>query len=157
MTSTSLSLGSKIGRHEPGSRSSSEVAGDLLKSSQSATVEDDDEDSSSGAGGVSFKSSFERTRTNGRAVTVTVNRRNIPVRIMISRRVCIFRCPVVKAAASYGQTTMGNDRSLWQYETDQVRDRMAKFVIQETLPFDHFNNRRMTDLIKETLQPRYCH
>nr|GEX49692.1 zinc finger MYND domain-containing protein 15 isoform X1 [Tanacetum cinerariifolium] len=66
-------------------------------------------------------------------------------------------CPVVKAAASCGQTTMGNDRSLWQYEVDRVRDRMAKFVIQETFPFDHFGNRRMTDLIKEMLQPRYCH
>nr|GEW83718.1 hypothetical protein [Tanacetum cinerariifolium] len=66
-------------------------------------------------------------------------------------------CPVVKEAASSGQTTMGNDGSLWQYEADRVRDRMAKFVIQETLPFDHFDNRRMPDLIKETLQPRYCH
>ncbi|GKA92490.1 zinc finger BED domain-containing protein RICESLEEPER 3 [Tanacetum coccineum] len=62
-------------------------------------------------------------------------------------------CPVVKAAAS--SSPMGNDGSLWQYEVDRVRDRMAKFEIQETLSFDHFDNRRMTDLINETLQPRY--
>lgn len=75
MTSSS-SLGSKTGRHEPGSRSSSDVAEDSLNSSQSATVEDDEdsseEEDSSGEDGVSFKSSFERTKTNGRAVTDTV-------------------------------------------------------------------------------------
>ncbi|GJR75230.1 hypothetical protein Tco_0087595 [Tanacetum coccineum] len=52
---------------------------------------------------------------------------------------------------------MGVDGSLWQYEVAQVRDRMAKFVIQETLSFDHFDNKRMTSLIQDTLQPRYYH
>ncbi|GJT65768.1 hypothetical protein Tco_1017248 [Tanacetum coccineum] len=42
-------------------------------------------------------------------------------------------CDVVKAAKGSSQTTIGNDGSLWQYEADRVRDRMAKFVIQETL------------------------
>ncbi|GJV82442.1 zinc finger BED domain-containing protein RICESLEEPER 2-like protein [Tanacetum coccineum] len=63
----------------------------------------------------------------------------------------------MKATVGSSQTTMGNDGSLWQYEADRVRDRMARFVIQETLSFDHFDNHRMTTLIKETLQPRYCH
>ena len=66
-------------------------------------------------------------------------------------------CPVLKAASGSNQTTMGNDGSLWVYEADRVRDRMAKFVIQETLPFDHFDNKRMTSLIQEMLQPRYTH
>ncbi|GJQ99984.1 hypothetical protein Tco_0522969 [Tanacetum coccineum] len=55
------------------------------------------------------------------------------------------------------QTTMGNDGSLWRITANQYGDRMARFVIQETLSFDHFDNHRMTTLIKETLQPRYCH
>ncbi|GKB41406.1 hypothetical protein Tco_0886348, partial [Tanacetum coccineum] len=66
-------------------------------------------------------------------------------------------CSVVKSKSSSSQTTMGNDGSLWQYEADRVQDRIVRFVIQETLSFDHFDNHRMTVLIKETLQPRYCH
>ncbi|PWA85327.1 Zinc finger BED domain-containing protein DAYSLEEPER [Artemisia annua] len=67
-------------------------------------------------------------------------------------------CPVVQAAAAgSSQTTMGVDGSLFVYEADRVRDRMEKFVIQETLSFDHFDNKRMTALIQETLQPRYTH
>ncbi|GJY91091.1 zinc finger BED domain-containing protein RICESLEEPER 2-like protein [Tanacetum coccineum] len=66
-------------------------------------------------------------------------------------------CPALKAASGSSQTTMGVDGSLWHYEAARVRERMAQFVIQETLPFDHFDNKRMTSLIQETLQPRYCH
>nr|GEX53819.1 zinc finger BED domain-containing protein DAYSLEEPER [Tanacetum cinerariifolium] len=66
-------------------------------------------------------------------------------------------CPPLKAATGSSQTTIRVDGSLWQYKAARVQDRMAKFVIQETLPFDHFNNKRMTSLIQDTLQPRYCY
>ncbi|KAD5508155.1 hypothetical protein E3N88_15858 [Mikania micrantha] len=44
---------------------------------------------------------------------------------------------------------------IFNYDLDRVRDRMAKFVIQEALPFSHFDNPRLTNMIRETLQPRY--
>ncbi|GKE54153.1 hypothetical protein Tco_1489309 [Tanacetum coccineum] len=66
-------------------------------------------------------------------------------------------CPALKAALGSSQTTMGINRSLWHYEAARVRERMAHFVIQDMLPFDHFDNKRMTLLIQEMLQPRYCH
>ncbi|GJV19753.1 hypothetical protein Tco_1368773 [Tanacetum coccineum] len=64
-------------------------------------------------------------------------------------------CPTLKAATGSSQTTMGVDGSLWLYEAARVRDRMVKFVIQET--FDHFDNKRTTSLIQDMLQPQYCH
>lgn len=34
---------------------------------------------------------------------------------------------------------------------------MAQFVIQEGLPFNHFDNKHLTKLIQETLHPCYTH
>ncbi|GJV96269.1 hypothetical protein Tco_1547846 [Tanacetum coccineum] len=66
-------------------------------------------------------------------------------------------CLALKAASGSSQTTMWVDGSLCLYEASRVREKIAQFVIQETLPFDHFDNKRMTSLIQEMLQPRYCH
>nr|GEU61329.1 zinc finger, BED-type, phospholipase-like, homeodomain-like protein [Tanacetum cinerariifolium] len=66
-------------------------------------------------------------------------------------------CLALKAASGSSQTTMWVDGSLCHYEAARIRERITQFVIQETLPFDHFDNKRMTSLIQETLQPRYCH
>ncbi|GJS80260.1 hypothetical protein Tco_0730141 [Tanacetum coccineum] len=65
--------------------------------------------------------------------------------------------PALKVTSGSSQRTMGIDGSLWLCEAARVRERMAHFVIQETLPFDHFDNKQMTSLIQETFQPRYCH
>ncbi|GJS80262.1 hypothetical protein Tco_0730143 [Tanacetum coccineum] len=66
-------------------------------------------------------------------------------------------CPALKATSGSSQRTMGIDGSLWLCEAARVWERMAHFVIQETLPFDYFDNKRMTSLIQKTFQPRYCH
>ncbi|GJW68875.1 RNA-directed DNA polymerase, eukaryota, reverse transcriptase zinc-binding domain protein [Tanacetum coccineum] len=63
-----------------------------------------------------------------------------------------------KAGAGSSQNNnLAVDGSLCLYEASRVRERITQFVIQETLPFDHFDNKRMTSLIQEMLQPRYCH
>ncbi|KAL8257748.1 hypothetical protein R6Q59_029789 [Mikania micrantha] len=66
-------------------------------------------------------------------------------------------CKALKNEASRGQPTMSNDGSIFAYSVDAVREQMAQFVIQQSLPFDHFDNPRLTRLIQQTLQPRYTH
>ncbi|GJY95542.1 hypothetical protein Tco_0511903 [Tanacetum coccineum] len=44
---------------------------------------------------------------------------------------------------------------LFAYEADRCRQQFASFVIQEGLPFNHFDNRRLTNVIQKCLQPRY--
>ncbi|KAD7479255.1 hypothetical protein E3N88_02391 [Mikania micrantha] len=66
-------------------------------------------------------------------------------------------CKALKNEASRGQPTMSNDGSIFAYSVDAVREQMAQFVIQQSLPFNHFDNPRLTRLIQQTLQPRYSH
>ncbi|GJV12076.1 zinc finger BED domain-containing protein RICESLEEPER 2-like protein [Tanacetum coccineum] len=66
-------------------------------------------------------------------------------------------CPALKVGPGSSQTTMRVDGSLWYYKAACVLERITHSVIQETLPFDHFDNKEMTSLIQETLQPRYFH
>ena len=66
-------------------------------------------------------------------------------------------CKALKNEASRGQATMSNDGSVFAYNVDAVREQMAKFVIQQSLPFNHFDNPHLTRLIQQTLQPRYTH
>jgi len=66
-------------------------------------------------------------------------------------------CKALKGDGSPDQSTMGGDGAIFNYDFNMVQDRMAKFVIQEGLPFDHFDNPRLTKLIRDTLQPRYKH
>ncbi|KAK1413168.1 hypothetical protein QVD17_34938 [Tagetes erecta] len=66
-------------------------------------------------------------------------------------------CKTLKGVPAQGQTTIGGDGGIWDFSTNMVRERMGKFVIQEGLPFDFFDNPRLTRLIQETLQPRYTH
>ncbi|KAD4385752.1 hypothetical protein E3N88_25921 [Mikania micrantha] len=66
-------------------------------------------------------------------------------------------CKALKNEASRGQPTMSNDGSIFAYSVDAVREQMAQFVIQQSLPFNHFDNPRLTRLIQQTLQPCYSH
>ena len=66
-------------------------------------------------------------------------------------------CPVLKNATESDQADMGSGGEIFIYSVDAVQDRMAKFVIQNCLPFNHFDNPKLTALIRETLQPRYTH
>jgi len=52
---------------------------------------------------------------------------------------------------------MSTDGGVFNYSVERVRQRMAQFVIQQGLPFNHFDNPRLTSLIRETLQPSYNH
>ncbi|KAL8265155.1 hypothetical protein R6Q59_023285 [Mikania micrantha] len=42
---------------------------------------------------------------------------------------------------------MMNDGSIFAYSVDAVREQMAQFVTQQSLSFNHFDNRRLTPLI----------
>ena len=66
-------------------------------------------------------------------------------------------CPVLKPQPGRGQASMTNEGNLFAYSIDAVREEMAHFVIQQSLPFNHFDNERLTRMIQRTLQPRYSH
>ncbi|KAI3761006.1 hypothetical protein L1987_51411 [Smallanthus sonchifolius] len=64
-------------------------------------------------------------------------------------------CPSLKGIPSEGQASMTSEGGIWNFDPNIVRDRMTRLVIQEGLPFNHFDNPRLTRMIQETLQPRY--
>ncbi|KAI3829322.1 hypothetical protein L1987_03442 [Smallanthus sonchifolius] len=64
-------------------------------------------------------------------------------------------CPSLKGIPSEGQASMTSEGGIWNFDPNIVRDRMARLVIQEGLPFNHFDNPRLTRMIQETLQLRY--
>ncbi|KAD5802733.1 hypothetical protein E3N88_14093 [Mikania micrantha] len=49
-------------------------------------------------------------------------------------------CKALKNDPESQQTQISNDGGIFHYNVDEVHDRMAKFVIQEALPFGHFDN-----------------
>ena len=55
------------------------------------------------------------------------------------------------------QGTIGADGNVFIFDNDAVRLDFTKFVIQQALPFNHFDNVKLTDIIKRRLQPRYQH
>ncbi|KAI3826958.1 hypothetical protein L1987_01018 [Smallanthus sonchifolius] len=64
-------------------------------------------------------------------------------------------CPSLKGIPSEGQASMTSEGGIWNFDPNTVRDRMTRLVIQEGLPFNYFDNPRLTRMIQETLQPRY--
>ncbi|GJW65321.1 hypothetical protein Tco_0117205 [Tanacetum coccineum] len=55
------------------------------------------------------------------------------------------------------QSTIGADGQVFIFDNDAVRLDFTKFVIQQALPFNHFNNVKLIEIIKRSLQPRYQH
>ncbi|GJY94290.1 hypothetical protein Tco_0510651 [Tanacetum coccineum] len=53
------------------------------------------------------------------------------------------------------QGTIGADGQVFIFDNDAVRLDFTKFVIQQALPFNHFDNVKLTEIIKKRLQPRY--
>ncbi|XP_071727476.1 zinc finger BED domain-containing protein RICESLEEPER 2-like [Rutidosis leptorrhynchoides] len=53
------------------------------------------------------------------------------------------------------QPTLGWDGSIFLYDQEALRQDLARFVIQQGLPFNHFDNPKLTELIQNRLQPRY--
>jgi hypothetical protein len=66
-------------------------------------------------------------------------------------------CDGVKSNPESSQATMSRDGGIFTYEAERCREAFAGFVIQEALPFNHFDNPRLTRVIQNTLQPRYNH
>ncbi|GJS69050.1 zinc finger BED domain-containing protein RICESLEEPER 2-like protein [Tanacetum coccineum] len=56
-----------------------------------------------------------------------------------------------------GQSSMSRDGSVFVYNPDAVREQFAGLVIQEGLPFNHFDNTRMMRVFQNHLQPKYNH
>ena len=53
------------------------------------------------------------------------------------------------------QATIGADGGVFIYDNEALREAFTKFVIQEALPFNHFDNVKLKEIIKKRLQPRY--
>ncbi|GKB08860.1 hypothetical protein Tco_0837172 [Tanacetum coccineum] len=53
------------------------------------------------------------------------------------------------------QGTIGADGQVFIFDNDAVRLDFTKFVIQQALPFNHFDNVKLTEIIKRRLQPRF--
>ncbi|GKA56289.1 hypothetical protein Tco_0755361 [Tanacetum coccineum] len=66
-------------------------------------------------------------------------------------------CEALKSVTEAGQSSMARDRSLFVYNPDVVREQFAGLVIQEALPFNHFDNPRMMRVFQNHLQPKYTH
>lgn len=64
-------------------------------------------------------------------------------------------CKEVRNNSSQG--TIGSDGHVFIYDADAPRLDFARFVIQQGLPFNHFDNVKLTEIIKTRLQPRYQH
>ena len=66
-------------------------------------------------------------------------------------------CKSVKNTPGSSQSQMSKEGGVFNFNVERVRERMAQFVIQQGLPFNHFDNPRLTSLIQDTLQPSYTH
>ncbi|GKA67017.1 hypothetical protein Tco_0766825 [Tanacetum coccineum] len=66
-------------------------------------------------------------------------------------------CEALKTVLEEGQSSMARDRSLFVYNSDVVRKQFTGLVIQKGLPFNHFDNTRMTRVFQNHLQPKYNH
>ena len=77
---------------------------------------------------------------------------NLTLRSHASKYFIAFR-----SDAGTEQGSIGSNGRIWTYNVARVRDLMAKFVIQEALLFDHFDNPRFTALVQDALQQKYKH
>ncbi|KAD4180425.1 hypothetical protein E3N88_29016 [Mikania micrantha] len=62
-------------------------------------------------------------------------------------------CVVVKNNPANAQAQMSQECEVWNFDPDMVREMMGNLVIQESLPFNHFDNPRLTKMIQKALQP----
>ena len=64
-------------------------------------------------------------------------------------------CPAVKGQSDPSQPNITPDGSIFIYNNDDLRESFCKFVIQEGYPFNHFDNPRLTRILREKMQPQY--
>ena len=63
-------------------------------------------------------------------------------------------CKAVRNDMSQG--TIGADGQVFIYDADALRLDFTKFVIQQRLPFNHFDNVKLTEIIKRRLAVSTC-
>nr|GEW45026.1 putative AC transposase [Tanacetum cinerariifolium] len=70
-------------------------------------------------------------------------------------------CELIKAQKNQnpkaGQTSMARDGSVFRYDPDYLCEQFAGLVIQQALPFNHFDHEQTTRVFQNTVQPRYTH
>ncbi|GJY64206.1 zinc finger BED domain-containing protein RICESLEEPER 2 [Tanacetum coccineum] len=66
-------------------------------------------------------------------------------------------CEALKSVPEAGQSSMARDGSLFVYNPDVVHEQSAGLMIQEGLPFNHFDNSRMTRVFQYLPQRKYNH
>lgn len=65
-------------------------------------------------------------------------------------------CPVVKGThVGSNQPNMTPGGGVFVYDNERLREQFCHFVIQQALPFNHFDNPRLTRIIQENMQPLY--
>nr|GEY24517.1 zinc finger BED domain-containing protein RICESLEEPER 2 [Tanacetum cinerariifolium] len=60
-------------------------------------------------------------------------------------------CEALKTVSKAVQSSISRDGSVFVYNPDAVREQFAGLAIQEGLPFNHFDNTRMTRVFQEGL------
>nr|GEW71301.1 retrovirus-related Pol polyprotein from transposon TNT 1-94 [Tanacetum cinerariifolium] len=66
-------------------------------------------------------------------------------------------CEALKTVPEAGQSSMSRDGSVFVYNPDVLREQFAGLVIQQGLPFNHFDNTQMTRVFQNHMQPKYNH
>nr|GEY38139.1 reverse transcriptase domain, reverse transcriptase zinc-binding domain protein [Tanacetum cinerariifolium] len=70
----------------------------------------------------------------------------------LKNRITRPHCEALKSISEARQSSMSRDESVFLYNSDAVREQFAGLVIQEGLPFNHFDNTRMTRVFQNHLQ-----
>ncbi|GJV08723.1 hypothetical protein Tco_1346379 [Tanacetum coccineum] len=66
-------------------------------------------------------------------------------------------CEALKTVPKAGQSSMARDESVFVYNPDVLRKQSTGLVIQQGLPFNHFDNAQMTRVFQNHMQPKYNH
>nr|GEU83344.1 squalene synthase [Tanacetum cinerariifolium] len=66
-------------------------------------------------------------------------------------------CEALKTVLKVGKTSMSRDGSVFVYNTNVLREQFAGLVIQQGLPFNHFENPQMTRVFQNYMQQKYNH
>ncbi|KAI3707256.1 hypothetical protein L6452_25604 [Arctium lappa] len=64
-------------------------------------------------------------------------------------------CKKLKSGDDPNQPILDNSGQIWSYDAALAQEMQMKCVIQVGLPFGHFENPHITNMIKLSLQPRY--
>ncbi|GJT88659.1 hypothetical protein Tco_1070376 [Tanacetum coccineum] len=66
-------------------------------------------------------------------------------------------CKALKTVLEAGQSFVDRDGSIFVYNPDVLREQFVGLVIQQGLPFNHFDNAQMTRVFQNHMQLKYNH